>query len=58
MGLGLLLDAFLVRKLLVPALVALPGWHSGWPGRRLGQQPGKVTSRGERTTATANLLHS
>lgn len=41
MRLGLLLDAFLVRQLLVPALVVLLGRGSGWPGRRLGQQPGE-----------------
>ena len=41
MSLGLLLDAFLVRQLLVPALIVLVGRLSGWPGRRLGRQPGK-----------------
>jgi RND superfamily putative drug exporter len=39
MALGLLLDAFLVRQLLVPALIVLAGRRSGWPGRRLGQRP-------------------
>lgn len=39
MGLGLLLDAFLVRQLLVPALVVLVGRLSGWPGRLLGREP-------------------
>ena len=32
---GLALDAFLVRTLMVPALMALVGPVSGWPGRRL-----------------------
>jgi putative drug exporter of the RND superfamily len=32
---GLLLDAFVVRTLLVPALITLVGPRSGWPGRRL-----------------------
>ena len=32
---GLLIDAFVVRALLVPALVTLVGERSGWPGRRL-----------------------
>ena len=32
---GILIDAFLVRSLLVPALVSLVGRASGWPGRRL-----------------------
>ena len=35
MAVGLLLDAFLVRTLLVPALIALVGERSGWPGQRL-----------------------
>jgi RND superfamily putative drug exporter len=35
MTVGLLIDAFLVRTLLVPALIALVGRASGWPGRRL-----------------------
>ncbi|CAA9424569.1 MAG: hypothetical protein AVDCRST_MAG37-165 [uncultured Rubrobacteraceae bacterium] len=38
MGLGLLLDAFLVRQLLVPALIVLVGRISGWPGRWLGKR--------------------
>ncbi|HVF00870.1 MAG TPA: MMPL family transporter [Rubrobacteraceae bacterium] len=41
MSVGLLLDAFLIRQLLVPALIVLVGRRSGWPGRQLGQQPGK-----------------
>lgn len=32
---GVLIDAFVLRALLVPALVALVGRASGWPGRRL-----------------------
>ncbi len=32
---GLLIDAFLVRTVLVPAAIALVGERSGWPGRRL-----------------------
>jgi RND superfamily putative drug exporter len=35
MAAGLLIDAFLVRTLLVPALIVLVGPRSGWPGRRL-----------------------
>lgn len=35
MGVGLLLDAFLVRTLLVPALISLVGERSGWPGKRV-----------------------
>lgn len=45
MALGLLLDAFLVRQLLVPALVVLVGRISGWPGQRLGKGP---QERGDR----------
>jgi RND superfamily putative drug exporter len=32
---GLLIDAFLVRSVLVPAVIALAGDRSAWPGRRL-----------------------
>ena len=35
MASGLLIDAFLVRTVLVPAVIALIGYHSEWPGRRL-----------------------
>ena len=36
MFVGVLLDALLVRSLLVPALLVLVGRASAWPGRRLG----------------------
>jgi len=35
MAVGLVIDAFLVRTLLVPALIVLVGPRSGWPGGRL-----------------------
>ena len=35
LAVGLLLDAFLVRSVLTPAVVALVGERSGWPGDRL-----------------------
>ncbi len=35
MAFGLLIDAFVVRVLLVPALLTLVGSGSAWPGRRL-----------------------
>jgi RND superfamily putative drug exporter len=34
MSVGILLDAFVVRSLLVPALVLLVGERSWWPSRR------------------------
>ncbi|HXV56986.1 MAG TPA: MMPL family transporter [Gaiellaceae bacterium] len=34
MGIGVLLDAFVIRSLLVPALVSVFGELSWWPGRR------------------------
>ena len=34
MAAGLLIDAFLVRTLLVPALIVLVGERSAWPNRR------------------------
>jgi len=37
MGVGVLLDAFLVRSVLVPSLITLVGRFSGWPGHRLRQ---------------------
>jgi RND superfamily putative drug exporter len=35
MAVGVLVETFVVRSLLVPALVALFGYTSGWPGRRI-----------------------
>jgi RND superfamily putative drug exporter len=35
MTVGLLLDAFLVRPLMLPAIMRLVGRHSAWPSRRL-----------------------
>ncbi|CAN5541079.1 MMPL family transporter [soil metagenome] len=35
---GLLIDAFIVRSLLAPALITLVGDRSGWPGHRLEQR--------------------
>jgi putative drug exporter of the RND superfamily len=35
MATGLIIDTFLVRTLLVPALILLVGERGGWPGRRL-----------------------
>jgi uncharacterized membrane protein YdfJ with MMPL/SSD domain len=34
-----LIDAFLVRSLLVPALISLIGRVSGWPVKRLARPP-------------------
>ena len=42
----MLIDAFLVRSLLVPALISLVGPASGWPGTQLSRPaagtPGKT----------------
>lgn len=38
MTLGLLIDALLLRTILVPALMTLVGERSGWPGARLSDQ--------------------
>ena len=35
MGVGVLIDSFIVRSFLVPALVSLFGTAGSWPGRRL-----------------------
>lgn len=39
MAAGVLIDAFVVRSLLVPALISLVGRASGWPGKRLARPP-------------------
>ena len=36
MAVGLLIDALIVRALLVPALISIVGPASGWPGKRPG----------------------
>lgn len=48
-GVGLLIDAFLVRSVLVPAVIALFGYRSGWPGhslRRVGPRAGRAVGAG------------
>lgn len=46
MAAGLLIDAFLVRTILVPAIISLVSYRSGWPGKRLRrwQPPASATS--------------
>jgi RND superfamily putative drug exporter len=39
MAAGLVIDAFLVRTLFVPALISIVGQRGGWPGRRLMSAP-------------------
>ena len=48
MVVGLLLETFVVRSLLAPALIAHFGEASGWPGKRL--------RTGERATREAVTL--
>jgi RND superfamily putative drug exporter len=53
-GVGLLIDAFLVRSVLVPAVIALVGYHSAWPGnslRRVGPRAGRAVGAGGLVTA-------
>ncbi|MDQ3609285.1 MAG: MMPL family transporter [Actinomycetota bacterium] len=48
-GVGLLIDAFLVRSVLVPAVIALVGYRSAWPGnslRRVGPRAGRAVGAG------------
>jgi RND superfamily putative drug exporter len=44
MAIGVLVETFVVRSLLVPALVALFGYASGWPGRRI--RMGRASTEG------------
>lgn len=39
MAAGVLIDAFVVRSVLVPALISVVGRASGWPGKRLAKPP-------------------
>ncbi len=39
MAAGVLIDAFVVRSVLVPALISVVGRASGWPGKRLVKPP-------------------
>jgi putative drug exporter of the RND superfamily len=39
LAVGLLIDAFLVRSVLTPAVIALVGERSGWPSRQLAAPP-------------------
>ena len=55
MAVGLLIDALIVRALLVPALISVVGPRSGWPGKRpgiatvgSGEQVQGVAAAGER----------
>ncbi len=41
MAVGLLIDAFVVRTMLVPALISLVGPRSAWPGHALREPPAK-----------------
>jgi putative drug exporter of the RND superfamily len=53
MAAGLLLEAFIVRTMLVPALIRLVGTAGGWPGRRLASEPrGRLAARLARRRAT------
>lgn len=55
MAVGILLDAILVRSLLVPALLTLVGPRSGWPGRHLHmpEPPSADTGHPREPTAAA-----
>lgn len=47
MATGLLIETFVVRSLLVPALIALFGPTFGWPGRRYKAHPTQQRSTGD-----------
>jgi RND superfamily putative drug exporter len=44
MAIGVLIDTFIVRSLLIPALISVVGRTSGWPGKRLTLPPIAVTT--------------
>ncbi len=44
MAVGILLDVFVVRALLVPSLLTLVGRRSGWPSDRLADAPERSTT--------------
>ena len=39
MGVGILVETFVVRSLLIPALISLFGRSGAWPGRLLEREP-------------------
>lgn len=45
MGVGLLIDTFLVRPLLTPAVLTVLGRAAGWPSRRIRTAPAGVPAR-------------
>lgn len=55
MAVGLLLDAFLVRTVLVPALLTLVGRASGWPGGRLASARSSGAARAANEGAHAGV---
>ena len=59
MAVGLLIDALIVRALLVPALISLVGPVSGWPGKRPGAaESAKAGDAGEASPQPAYLAES
>lgn len=42
MGVGVLIDVFIVRSILVPGLITVIGTASGWPGRALRESPPRL----------------
>jgi RND superfamily putative drug exporter len=56
MSVGLLIDAFVVRTLLAPSLMALVGKRAGWPGTRLRAEPPEAPTAGSRRGARAASL--
>ncbi|MGB0095540.1 MAG: MMPL family transporter [Solirubrobacteraceae bacterium] len=59
MAVGLLIDAFVVRTVLVPALITIVGPRSGWPGRALhSKQPKPAQNRHAREQPPAPCASS
>ena len=47
MAVGLLIEAFVIRSLLIPAVITVVGYRSGWPGRRLRRIRRRVSGQAE-----------
>lgn len=57
MAVGLLIDAFVVRTLLVPALISLVGPRSAWPGHALREAPAQPEPEPQEARSPQTAVH-